>query len=387
MAGMGALQWLNDNMEAWLAEKGAADALMRSVPGNVTSEMGRALLDVADTVRRHPGVVALLQHAGHDGFLDELSGIPGGAESRDAIRAFLDVYGMRCVGEIDITRPRWSEHPVALVPLILGNVRNFEAGAARQLFEQGLREAEEKERDLLKRLREQPGGAERTAETKQMIDRLRTFIGYREYPKYAIVSRHAVYKQALLEEADRLVRARVLREREDIFYLSLEEFRDVVRTGRIDEELVTRRREAFVSYDALTPPRVLTSEGEALDGAYRRDGIPAGALPGLAVSAGVVEGRARVVLDIADADVAPGDILVTVATDPSWSPAFVPISGVVTEVGGLMTHGAVIAREYGLPAVVGVPQATRLIHDGQRIRVHGSEGYVELLSSAGDTGD
>ncbi|HEY6313567.1 MAG TPA: rifamycin-inactivating phosphotransferase [Streptosporangiaceae bacterium] len=387
MAGMGALQWLNDNMEMWLAEKGTADALMQSVPGNVTSEMGRALLDVADTVRRHPGVVALLQHAGHDGFLDELSGIPGGAESRDAIRAFLDIYGMRCVGEIDITRPRWSEHPVALVPLILGNIRNFEAGAARHLFEQGLREAENKERDLLERLRAQPGGAERTAETKQMIDRLRTFIGYREYPKYAIVSRHAVYKQALLEEADRLARARVLRDREDIFYLSLEEFRDVVRTGRIDEELVTRRREAFASHHALTPPRVLTSEGEALDGAYRRDGIPAGALPGLAVSAGVVEGRARVVLDIADADVAPGDILVTVATDPSWSPAFVAISGVVTEVGGLMTHGAVIAREYGLPAVVGVTQATRLIHDGQRIRVHGSEGYVELLPSAEDAGD
>jgi rifampicin phosphotransferase len=386
MAGMGALQWLNDNMEMWLAEKGAADALMQSVPGNVTSEMGRALLEVADTVRRHPGVVALLEHAGHDDFLDELSGIPGGAESRDAIRAFLDIYGMRCVGEIDITRPRWSEHPVALVPLILGNIRNFETGAARHLFEQGLREAEKKERDLLERLRAQPGGAERTAETKQMIDRLRTFIGYREYPKYAIVSRHALYKQALLEEADRLVRARVLRDREDIFYLSLEEFRDVVRTGRIDEELVTRRREAFVSHYALTPPRVLTSEGEALDGAYRRDGIPAGALPGLAVSAGVVEGRARVVLDIADADVAPGDILVTVATDPSWSPAFVAISGMVTEVGGLMTHGAVIAREYGLPAVVGVTQATRLIHDGQRIRVHGSEGYVELLPSAEDAG-
>jgi rifampicin phosphotransferase len=387
MAGMGALQWLNDNMEAWLAEKGAADALMQSVPGNVTSEMGRALLGVADIVRRHPDVVALLQHAGHDGFLDELSGIPGGAESRDAIRAFLDMYGMRCLGEIDITRPRWSEHPVALVPLILGNIRNFEAGAARRLFEQGLREAGRKERDLLERLRAQPGGAERTAETKQMIDRLRTFIGYREYPKYAIVSRHAVYKQALLEEADRLVRARVLRDREDIFYLSLEEFRDVARAGRIDEELVTRRREAWVSYHALTPPRVLTSEGEALDGAYRRDGIPAGALPGLAVSAGVVEGRARVVLDIADADVAPGDILVTVATDPSWSPAFVAVSGVVTEVGGLMTHGAVIAREYGLPAVVGVTQATRLIHDGQRIRVHGSEGYVELLPTAEDAGD
>jgi pyruvate,water dikinase len=387
MAGMGALQWLNDNMEVWLAEKGAADALMQSVPGNVTSEMGRALLDVADAVRRHPGVVASLEHAEEDDFLDGLSGVPGGAESRAAIRAFLDKYGMRCVGEIDITRPRWSEHPVALVPLILGNIRNFEAGAARHLFEQGLREAETKERELLERLRTQPGGAEKAAETKRMIDRLRSFIGYREYPKYAIVSRHAVYKQALLEEADRLASAHVLRDREDIFYLSLEEFRDVARTGRIDEELVTRRREAFVFQHALTPPRVLTSDGEALDGAYRRDGIPAGALAGLGVSAGVVEGRARVVLDIADADVAPGDILVTVATDPSWSPAFVAISGMVTEVGGLMTHGAVIAREYGLPAVVGVTQATRLIDDGQRIRVHGSEGYVEILPSAEDAGD
>jgi rifampicin phosphotransferase len=387
MAGMGALQWLNHNMEVWLAEKGAGDVLMQSVLGNVTSEMGRALLDVADTVRRHPGVVTLLEHADNDDFLDQLTGVPGGAESRDAIRAFLDIYGMRCVGEIDITRPRWSEHPVALVPLILGNIRNFEAGAARHLFEQGLRGAQNKERDLLERLRAQPGGAEKTAETKQMIDRLRTFIGYREYPKYAIISRHAVYKQALLEEADRLVRTRVLRDREDIFYLSLEEFRDVVRTGRIDEELVTRRREAWVSHHALTPPRVLTSEGEALDGAYRRDGIPAGALPGLAVSAGIVEGRARVVLDIADADVAPGDILVTVATDPSWSPAFVTISGLVTEVGGLMTHGAVIAREYGLPAVVGVTQASSLIHDGQRIRVHGSDGYVEFLPSAEDAGE
>ncbi|MGV9574779.1 PEP-utilizing enzyme, partial [Streptomyces nigra] len=144
--------------------------------------------------------------------------------------------------------------------------------------------------------------------------------------------------------------------------------------------LVRRRAEAFRSYRALTPPRVLTSDGVALTGAYRRDDVPPGALAGLAVSAGTVEGRARVVLDMADADLAPGDILVTPFTDPSWSPLFVGIAGLVTEVGGLMTHGAVIAREYGLPAVVGVEGATRLIRDGQRIRVHGTDGYVELLS-------
>ena len=99
------------------------------------------------------------------------------------------------------------------------------------------------------------------------------------------------------------------------------------------------------------------------------------------VSAGTVEGRARVVLDIGAAELEPGDILVTAFTDPSWSPLFVAVAGLVTEVGGLMTHGAVIAREYGLPAVVGVEHATQLIRDGQRIRVHGTDGYVELLDS------
>src|SRR5690606_10205106 len=114
-------------------------------------------------------------------------------------------------------------------------------------------------------------------------------------------------------------------------------------------------------------------------GQYRREALPAGALAGLAVSAGTVVGRARVVLDMAKANLEPGDILVTTYTDPSWTPLFVTIGGLVTEVGGLMTHGAVIAREYGLPAVVGVEQATRLIEDGRTIRVHGTDGYVEIL--------
>jgi pyruvate,water dikinase len=124
---------------------------------------------------------------------------------------------------------------------------------------------------------------------------------------------------------------------------------------------------------------VLTSDGEVVAGTYRRDDVPAGSLVGIPVSAGTIEGRARVILDMADADFEPGDILVTAYTDPSWTPAFVAIKGLVTEVGGVMTHGAVIAREYGLPAVVGVEQATRLIRDEQRIRVHGTDGYVEIL--------
>ncbi|MFF8293292.1 rifamycin-inactivating phosphotransferase [Streptomyces sp. NPDC016309] len=390
MAGMDATWWLNEKLRGWLGEKNVADTLTLSAPDNITSEMGLALLDVADVIRPHPEVVAFLRGVqdegaadggdGDEGFLDALAKLPGGAQARDAVEAYLERYGMRCVGEIDITRPRWRERPTTLVPVILDNVRNFEPGAAARRFEEGRRKAWQKEQDVLARLRALPDGERKADETKRMIDRVRTFIGYREYPKYAIITRYFLYKQALLEEVGRLVRAGVLAEREDAFYLTFRELHDVVRSQRVDHRLVQERKEAFRSYQALTPPRVLTSDGEAVNGAYRREDVPDGALIGLPVSSGTVEGRARVVLDMADADLEAGDILVTAFTDPSWSPLFVGIAGLVTEVGGLMTHGAVIAREYGLPAVVGVERATRLIRDGQRIRVHGTDGYIEILS-------
>ncbi|MFF3736580.1 rifamycin-inactivating phosphotransferase [Streptomyces sp. NPDC002566] len=383
MAGMEATWWLNDKLREWLGEKNAADTLTLSAPGNITSEMGLALLDVADVIRPHPEVVAFLhdvEDVEDDAFLDELAKVAGGAEARRAVESYLDRYGMRCVGEIDITRPRWSERPTTLVPVLLDNVRNFEPGAAQRRFEQGRLKALRKEQDVLARLRALPDGDRKADETKRMIDRVRTFIGYREYPKYGVISRYFVYKQAILAEAERLVRAGVLPEKEDVFYLTFQELHDVVRTHEVDGRLIRQRKDAFRSYHALTPPRVLTSDGEAVTGSYRRDDVPAGALTGVAVSAGTVEGRARVVLDMADAYLEAGDILVTPFTDPSWSPLFVGIAGLVTEVGGLMTHGAVIAREYGLPAVVGVDGATRRIRDGQRIRVHGTDGYVEILS-------
>jgi rifampicin phosphotransferase len=382
VAAMQAAFQLNGRLEAWLGEKNAVDTLTQSVPGNVTAEMGLALLDVADVIRPLPDVVAFLQHVKDESFLDELPALAGGGEARDAIQAYLDKYGMRCAGEIDITRPRWSERPTTLVPMILANIKNCEPGAGERRFEQGRQRAREKEQELLARLRSLPDGERKAGKAKQLIDRIRAFTGYREYPKYHMVSRYFAHKQALLDDAGRLVRAGVLRDREDIFYLTFPELHDVVRTNHVDDQLIRRRKDAFRSYQALTPPRVLTSDGEAVAGAYRRADVPAGALTGLPVSAGTVEGRARVILDMAEADLKAGDILVTAYTDPSWTPAFVAIKGLVTEVGGLMTHGAVIAREYGLPAVVGVEHASRLIRDGQRIRVHGTDGYVEILHEA-----
>jgi len=194
-----------------------------------------------------------------------------------------------------------------------------------------------------------------------------------------MMNRYFVYKQALLKEARQLVQANVLSEEEDIYYLTFEELREVVRTHTLDYQVISQRKDVYTFYEKLMPPRVLTSDGEIIVGKYKREHLPAEALVGLPVSSGVIEGRARVIFYMEDADLEEGDILVTTFTDPSWTPLFVSIKGLVTEVGGLMTHGAVIAREYGLPAVVGVENATRLIKDGQQIRVHGTEGYVEIL--------
>ncbi|UQZ81069.1 Phosphoenolpyruvate synthase [Paenibacillus konkukensis] len=379
MSAINASAWINENMNKWLGEKNAADTLSQSVPNNITSEMGLALLNVADAIRPYPEVVNYLQQVKDDRFLDELIQLEGGQEARDAIEAYLHKYGMRCTGEIDITRTRWKEKPVTLVPMIVSNIKNFEPQAGKRKFEQGLREALEKEQELLERLKLLPDGEQKAEETKRRIDLIRNFIGYREYPKYGMINRLFVYRQALLKEAEQLVQAGVIHEQEDIYYLTFEELHEVVRANKLDEQIVNKRKDEYKLYEKLTPPRVITSDGEIITGEYDRDHLPAGAIAGLAVSSGVIEGRARVILKMEDADLEEGDILVTPFTDPGWTPLFVSIKGLVTEVGGLMTHGAVIAREYGLPAVVGVDHATKRIKDGQRIRVNGTEGYIELL--------
>ncbi len=379
MTAMNASSWINEKMKEWLGERNVADTLSQSVPNNITSEMGLALLDVADVIRPYPEVIEYLQHVKDDNFLDELVQFDGGQESRDAIHAYLNKYGMRCAGEIDITRTRWSEKPTTLVPMILSNIKNFEPGESKRKFEQGRQEALKKEQEVLDRLKQLPDGEQKAKETKRMISLIRNFIGYREYPKYGMISRYFVYKQALLKEAEHLVQAGVLHEKEDIYYLTFEELREVVRTHKLDDQIISKRKDEYTFYEKLTPPRVLTSDGEIIAGEYKREHLPAEALVGLPVSSGVIEGRARVILHMEDADLEEGDILVTSFTDPSWTPLFVSIKGLVTEVGGLMTHGAVIAREYGLPAVVNVENATKLINDGQKIRVNGTEGYVEIL--------
>jgi len=362
----------------WLGDAAELGGISKSPPGNVTTEMGLALGDVADAVRSHPAVIEYLKHASDEKFFDGLKAVSGGGDVLPFFMNFFEKYGMRGTGEIDVTRPRWREVPTQLVPAILSHIKGGSPGQHRRDFLAGKQEAGLAAERLLARLRGKPLGFIKAGIMRRLIKVYRSLIGIREHPKYFIVQHLDLIKQAILQEAAGLAAAGVLGHPEDIFWFSLQEIKEIIETRRVDCRLVTIRREKFRQDEKLTPPRAITSEGEiitARPGAH----IPPGALAGSPVSAGTVEGRARVVLKLEEAKVDKGDILVAVYTDPAWTPLFPLVAGLVTEVGGLMTHGAVVAREYGIPAVVGVDGATRRIRDGQRIRVDGTRGFVEIL--------
>src|SRR5690606_4225307 len=320
--GINVSTWINDQIAEWLGEKNVADTLSQSAPNNITSEMGRALLDVADAIRPYPEIIAYLETVPVDAsggqapaLPDELLQFQGGKVVHQAVLAYLEKYGMRCAGEIDITRTRWSEHPSILIPLLLSNLKNFPPNAGREKFEQGLRNAEVKERELLARLKSLPGGLQKARETSRMIRLLRNLIGYREYPKYVMVNHFYIYKQALMKEADGLLQSGLIRDREDVFYLTFEEFRQAVATHRLEYPLISRRKAEHARYLKLTPPRVIASDGEIINGEYTQKSLPPAALPGIPVSSGLAEGRARVLHHMAEADLEAGDILVTSFTD------------------------------------------------------------------------
>lgn len=379
MAAMDSALWLNEKMFDWLGLVNVSDTLTKSLPDNITSEMGLALLDVADAIRPYPDIAAFLETTENKNFIDELPRFKGGEVVQKAINDYLEIYGMRCPGEIDLTRTRWMEEPEVLIPMILTNLRHFKEGAHEEKHRKGELEALDKKAELITQLAKLPDGDRKVSETRQAVDALRHFSGFREYPKYVMVTHYFVYKQALLKEAKKLVEKGVISEQKDIYFFTLEELKTIFQTEKMDKDVLYKRKAEYQLYDKLTPPRVMTADGEILTGSYHTSDFPKDALPGLAVSSGVVEGRARVISKMEDAKFYAGEILVTTFTDPSFTPLFVSAKGLVTEVGGLMTHGAVIAREYGLPAVVGVTSATELIKDGQMIRIDGTRGFVQIL--------
>ncbi|MCL6479279.1 MAG: phosphoenolpyruvate synthase [Peptococcaceae bacterium] len=362
----------------WLGDAAELGSISKSPPGNVTTEMGLALGDLADAVRNRPEVIEYLKRAADERFFEDLGAVPGGEDVLPVFFSYFERYGMRGTGEIDLTRPLWREVPTQLVPAILSHIKSAGPGQHRLNFLAGKEEAENAARKLLDRMRKKPGGRIKARIMRRLITVHRSLIGIREHPKYFIVQNFDIIKQAILQEAAQLVAAGILDHPEDVFWLSLQEIKEVTETRRVDRNLIIRRKEKFQHDEKLSPPRAITSEGEIIT-AKPGARVPPGALAGSPVSAGVVEGRARVILKLEEAKMDKGDILVAPYTDPAWTPLFPLAAGLVTEVGGLMTHGAVVAREYGIPAVVGVDNATRKIPDGRKIRVDGTRGFVEIL--------
>ncbi|CVK19428.1 phosphoenolpyruvate synthase [Sporomusa sphaeroides] len=355
------------------------DLLNKSLPGNVTSEMGLALGDLADKVRDLPDVQEYLKVAEDQSFFSRLDEVPGGRQCKAEFAAFIDKYGMRCPGEIDITTPRWYETPTRLTSAIFSNIQSLKPGEHRERFARGEKEAAEAARRILQaetgRLTSKP--------VSRLINVYRNLGGLREHHKFLLISVMGECKQAILAEARQMAATGILEQAEDSYYLTLDELYQLLQGNMAKPvtELVARRKAQYQRYQELKPPRVMTSEGEIVVVPPRRDHIPLGALLGSPVSAGVAEGIARVILRPEEAVLKAGEILVAPHTDPGWTPLFQSAIAIVTEVGGLMTHGAVVAREYGIPAVVGVDEATTLIKNGERIRVDGTQGLIEFLST------
>lgn len=350
--------------------------LNKSLPGNVTAEMGLKAADLADIARKWPEVVDYLKNPDSGYFYDGLLRVHGGREFKGELDNFLAKYGMRCSGEIDITKQRWNEDPLQLVPSIVSNILTVKKGEHREKYRQGEIEARQAEDEILSLY-----GHFEKRRVSRLVRQYRNLMGLREHHKFAVIILFDIYKHGILEESEDLVKKGILKDKEDIFYFTLDQVIGLLEgnfSGDAGEHIESIKKQ-YERYKKLTPPRVITSNGEIIAGSMKNKNAPEGALKGLPVSAGVIEGTARVILRLEDARLNPGEILVAPYTDPGWTPLFTSSAGLITEVGGMMTHGSVIAREYGIPAVVGIDKATEIIKDGSHIRVNGTEGYVEIL--------
>ncbi len=358
-------------------------ALDRGLTGNVTTEMNLAVGDLRDATCASKNLWQHLSRADMETKtrLEGAAQFLGGGAFLRAWSSFIKTYGARGPSEIDLSRPRWSEDPTSLLQMVLGASGQSVPGAHRARYQALSRENDEAASATIKAAYRGPLGWARGPLVRRLLRVSRNLKPLREHHKFFIVRLFALIKPTLLEAGQKLEAEGRLASAADVWFLTLPELLEAVsEPGKDVSALVDERRSDFRHAQTLTPPRVITSDGEIPAVRLETVGTPANALIGSPVSAGVVEGVAKVVLDPAVETLAPGEILVAPFTDPGWTPLFVSAAGLVTEVGGLMTHGSVVAREFNIPAVVGVVEATKRIKTGQRVRVDGSAGYVELLS-------
>ncbi len=361
------------------AEPSALQPVLRALPFNVTTEMDLTLTDLADQVRTHPALAATLRHDGLAAAEERPEAVP----FLRGFRRFIERYGMRGAGEIDLSRPRWRDDPGMLLAVVLGSISGGEAGDHRRRHAAMAAAADA----TIERLVSESPWRRRWI-VRRLLRVMRAGLGLREHPKYMLVQVLDRARRVAQAAGRDLADAGALDRADDVWFLTWDELVMAMATkGRsAPREIVESRRAAFALDRKRQPPLVLASDGEIPSVSVRGD-VPAGAIGGTGASAGVVEGRARVVLDPATEVLHAGEILIAPFTDPGWTPLFTHAAGLVTEIGGLMTHGSVIARELGIPAVVGAAGATTRLHSGDRVRVNGDQGFVEVIEAANTTGN
>lgn len=380
-----------------LPEHHLAMEVTRGLPFNVTTEMDLFLWETAQRIRADRLALQLFleQPAATLGKAYLQDSLPRAAQT--AVHDFLQRYSMRGVGEIDIGRPRWGEDPTPVMQSLQSYLRITDPERAPdQVFERGAASAKAAVETLAAALHKTPGGWLKARILRGMARRVRALAGLRELPKFTAVRLMGLVRSALLDSGSELVAVGIFTRPDDIFYLTSSELHQLSIqppspspiTQLPDYPAIIAERRQRLEREKLRRqvPHVLVSDGRAF---YERF-APAGetgsdgtqTIQGSPVSAGVVEGLVRVVLDPFHANLQPGEILVCPGTDPGWTPLFLAAGGLVMEVGGLITHGSVIAREYGIPAVVGVTHATQRLQTGQHIRVDGTTGKITLLGKS-----
>jgi phosphohistidine swiveling domain-containing protein len=341
-------------------------SVLRGLPHNITTEMDLELWHLAARIRDTEAAALFrdlpadeLARRYQDGTLPDIG-----------LAEFLKRWGHRAVAEIDVGMPRWSDDPTHILGVLANYLRLNNPDMAPDVqFARGAAEAEATIDRLV-------AGTRRKRIVRFALNRARELAGIREMPKYFMILALSAVRGHLASIGAELAAAGRITSADDVFFLNLKEMRTAL-TGTSYQDVVTARR---VDYNQELRrrriPRVMLSDGTDPEAVSQAEPAADGSLPGTPASAGTITGVARVVLDPVGAHLEPGEILVAPSTDPGWTPLFLTAGGLVMEMGGANSHGAVVAREYGIPAVVGVAEATHRITTGQTITVNGATGVV-----------
>ena len=359
----------------------------RGLPHNVTTEMDLALWQTAQTVQADERSATLFKTLDGHGLAQAYLTNELPTVAQTAVSQFMAEYGMRGLAEIDIGQPRWRENPVHIMQVLQSYLQITDPDQAPStLFARGAAEAETSITSLQTAVRATKFGRLKAKLIPPAVRRLRALSGEREAPKFTIIRIFGIIRQGLLESGQAIAKQGLIQQPEDLFYLHIDELYALASGEKRDwiTPIAVRRATAAKEKERRLIPRVLMSDGRVFyEGMEKKTAVVQdGSLVGNPVSPGVVEGIAHIVFNPHESQLQPGEILVCPGTDPAWTPLFLAAGGLITEVGGLMTHGSVVAREYGIPAVVGINNATTLLQSGQKIRVDGTTGIVTTLDKS-----